>query len=60
MTVMFEKQIKVAGDYVKGKIINGILHTNQLVTCKTGKPLNAYEIQAIIEELQLVKQEMEK
>lgn len=57
---MFEKQIKVAGEYVKGMIKSGTFITNQLVVTKTGKPITVYEVQAIIEELQLVKREMEK
>lgn len=56
---MFVKQIKVNGEFVKGMIINGVLHTSQIVTIKPGKHVTAYEIEAIIEELQKVKKEME-
>lgn len=61
---MFIKQVRVNGKYVKGIIIDGQLRTNQLVTIDTSKPIignaiTSSEIQDIIEELQMVKKEME-
>lgn len=56
---MFIKQIKVNGKYVKGMIQNAVLQTSQLVSLTAGRPITAGEIQAVIEELQLVKQQME-
>lgn len=56
---MFIKQIKVNGKYVKGMIQNAVLQTSQLVSLTAGRPVTVGEIQAVIEELQLVKQQME-
>ena len=62
---MFQKQIKVNGEYVKGTIKDGVLYTENLITFKFRNPPNAtkslksHEIQSINEELQMVKKEME-
>jgi hypothetical protein len=57
---MFKKQVKVNGDYVKGIIIDGQMRTGQLITINVTKPISLSEINGIIEELILLKKEMEK
>lgn len=57
---MFTKQVKINGEFVKGMIQNGVVHTSQLVVSKPGKPFTIKEITTIIHELACVKKEMEE